>query len=242
MKVMIIGGTSGIGLALGRHYVSEGAKVALCGRHPDRLAGHQLQSNDRVYIYKADIRERVMLLHAMEQFTNEEPAGLDIVIVTAGQYVSAEQAKDSSLVDALLATNIQGVSNAFELAVEFGSGQLVVVASIAGLLPDYPGISIYAASKRATIAISDAYRIGLSRRGITVTTLVPGYVDTLRLRELNAGCAEHKPFLLSEEKAVELMVAAIKRKVPIHIFPWQLHLMVKIFCLLPKWLQRFRSR
>jgi len=116
------------------------------------------------------------------------------------------------------------------------------VASIAGLLPDYPGISIYAASKRATIAISDAYRIGLSRRGITVTTLVPGYVDTLRLRELNAGCAEHKPFLLSEKKAVELMVAAIKRKVPIDIFPWQLHLMVKIFCLLPKWLQRFRSR
>lgn len=242
MKVMIIGGTSGIGLALGRHYVSEGAKVALCGRNPDRLAGHQLQSNERVYIYKADIRERVMLSHAMEQFSKEEPAGLDIVIVTAGQYVSAEQEKDSSLVDALLATNIQGVSNAFELAVEFGSGQLVVVASIAGLLPDYPGISIYAASKRATIAISDAYRIGLSRRGITVTTLVPGYVDTLRLRELNAGCAEHKPFLLSEEKAVELMVAAIKRKVPIHIFPWQLHLMVKIFCLLPKWLQRFRSR
>lgn len=242
MKVMIIGGTSGIGLALGRHYVSEGAKVALCGRHPDRLAGHQLQSNERVYIYKADIRERVMLSHAMEQFTKEEPAGLDIVIVTAGQYVSAEQAKDSSLVDALLATNIQGVSNAFELAVEFGPGQLVVVASIAGLLPDYPGISIYAASKRATIAISDAYRIGLSRRGITVTTLVPGYVDTLRLRELNAGCAEHKPFLLSEKKAVERMVAAIKRKVPIDIFPWQLHLMVKIFCLLPKWLQRFRSR
>ena len=51
----------------------------------------------------------------------------------------------------------------------------------------------------------------------------------LRLRELNAGCAEHKSFLLSENKAVELMVAAIKRKAPIYIFPWQLHLMVNIF-------------
>lgn len=241
MKVMIIGGTSGIGLALGRYYASEGAEVGLCGRHPDRLVGDQLQSNERVHVYKADIRERTMLSNVMAQFAKEGPDGLDMLIVTAGQYLVAEQAKECSLVDALLATNIRGVSNAFELAVEFGAGQLVAVASIAGLLPDYPGLSLYAASKRVTIAICDAYRIGLSPRGITVTTLVPGYVDTMRLRELNAGCAEHKPFLQSEDKAVELMVAAIKRKVPRYIFPWQLHVIVRMFCLLPKWLQRLRS-
>lgn len=242
MKVMIIGGTSGIGLALGRHYASEGAEVGLCGRHPDQLMGDPLLSNERVHVYMIDIRERMMLSKVMEQFAKESTDELDMLIVTAGQYATTEQAKESTLVDTLLATNIRGVCNAFDLAAEFGARQLVAVASIAGLLPDYPGLSLYAASKRATIAICDAYRIGLSPRGITVTTLVPGYVDTLRLRELNAGCAANKPFLQSEDKAVELMAAAIKRKVPRYIFPWQLHLMVRIFCLLPKWLQRFRNR
>ncbi|WP_240651645.1 SDR family NAD(P)-dependent oxidoreductase [Serratia microhaemolytica] len=239
---MIIGGTSGIGLALGRYYVGAGAEVALCGRDPARLVSDPLLSHQRVQLYRVDISERMMLSQVMTQFTSQRTGGLDLLIVTAGHYIDAEQAQENERVDALLATNIRGLCNAFDLALTFGARQLVAVASIAGLLPDYPGLSLYAASKRATIAICDAYRIGLSPRGVAVTTLVPGYIDTQRLRELNFGSAAHKPFLQHEDRAVQLMVAAIQRKSPRYIFPWQLHLMVKIFSLLPRWLQRLRQR
>ena len=39
---------------------------------------------------------------------------------------------------------------------------------------------------------------------VSVTAIVPGYVDTARLRELNGGNAGHKPFLLSEEEAAAM--------------------------------------
>lgn len=242
MNVMIIGGTSGIGLALGRHYSQQGAQVGLCGRHTERLVNDPLLLQGGIHLYRADISERVSLLRAMEGFTKACSGGLDLLIVTAGQYTNTEQAREPALADELIATNIRGLCNAFDLAVEQGTLHLVAVASIAGLLPDYPGLSLYAASKRAAISICDAYRIALLPRGITVTTLIPGYVDTQRLRELNGGNAMHKPFLQSEEKAVALMVAAISEKVPRYVFPWQLQLMVKIFSFLPRWLQRLRNR
>jgi len=239
MKVMIIGGTSGIGLALGRYYANEGAVVALCGRSLARLVDNPLASHERVYLYSVDIGERESLASAMANFAH---GGLDLLIVTAGHYIDAVQARVPELADALLATNIRGLCNAFDLAVVHEVRHLVAVASIAGLLPDYPGLSLYAASKRAAIAICDAYRIALAPRGIAVTTLVPGYVDTERLRELNAGSAEHKPFLQSEAKAVQTMVAAIRRRSPRCVFPWQLHMMVRLFTLLPGVLQRLRKK
>jgi short-subunit dehydrogenase len=244
MRVMIIGGTSGIGLALGRHYASQGAHLALCGRDTGRLDGDALASHPQVRRYAFDIADRCALEAALHDFGGE---GLDLLIVTAGQYTDAATlAVHPEAALPVLATNINGLCLAFDAAAAImrrqRHGHLVAVASIAGLLKDYPSGSLYSASKRAAMAICDAYRKALAPFGIAVTTLVPGYVDTARLRELNGGSAAAKPFLQPEDAAVQRMVRAIERRSERCVFPWQLHALVRLFNCLPLGLRQLRRK
>lgn len=241
---MIIGGTSGIGLALATHYAGRGAQLALCGRDIGRLKGGALEGSSQVRSYQFDIADHTALEAAVRDFGAD---GLDMLIVTAGQYADAAQlAVDPALGMKVVQTNVTGLIHAFDAAAEQmrgqGYGQLVAVASIAGLLKEYPEGSLYSASKRAAIAICDSYRKALAPFGIAVTTIVPGYVDTARLRELNGGDASRKPFLQSEKTAVERIVAAIDRRAECLVFPWQLHAMVRFFNHLPRGLRQLRRK
>lgn len=244
MRIMIIGGTSGIGLALAGHYAGQGAQLALCARRVGRLHGHPLAGAANVRTYEFDIADREALIGAVQDFGAE---GLDLLIVTAGQYAdAAELLQRPAAGHGVVRTNVVGLVQAFDAAAEVmlrqGRGQLVAVASIAGLLKDYPGGSLYSASKRAAIGVCDAYRKSLAPFGIAVTTLVPGYVDTARLRELNGGDASAKPFLQSEAQAVPRMAAAIEGRAARCVFPWQLHLLVRLFNCLPHSLRILRRK
>lgn len=244
MRVMIIGGTSGIGLALGEHYARQGAQLMLCGRDIGRLDGHPLAADPAVQRRAVDIADRAAVDAAVMAFG---AAGLDLLIVTAGQYTDAATlALQPAAGLPVLATNVGGLCLAFDAAAAImrrqGHGHLVAVASIAGLLQDYPTGSLYSATKRAAIAICDAYRKALAPFGIAVTTLVPGYVDTARLRELNGGNATRKPFLQAQAKAVRRMADAIERRAERCVFPWQLHVLVRLFNCLPLGLRQLRRK
>jgi len=249
MSVMIIGGTSGIGLGLAQYYWAQGARVAVCGRHPEKLDGVPFARDSRVSVRACDIAERAAVARAVAEVA--EAAGIDLLIVTAGQYTDAVTiARDRSSTLPVLRVNVGGLDNAFSAAADAmmardggkGRGHLVAVASIAGLQDEYPNGSLYSASKRAAIAICDAYRKALAPFGIAVTVIVPGYVDTARLRELNHGDASRKPFLMSEAEAVQRIAAAIARRDERCVFPWQMHVLVKLFNLLPAFLKRVRKK
>lgn len=244
MNVMIIGGTSGIGLGLAQHYWRLGARVAICGRHPHKLDGSPLLREERISVHACDIADRAAVARTVALAAAD---GLDLLIVTAGQYTDAAAiARDPASTLPVLRVNVGGLDHAFSAAAEAmmarGQGQLVAVASIAGLQEDYPGGSLYSASKRAAIAICDAYRKALAPFGVGVTVIVPGYVDTARLRELNGGDASRKPFLMSEQQAVQRIAAAIARRDQRCVFPWQMQAMVAIFNRLPVFLKRARRK
>jgi short-subunit dehydrogenase len=244
MRVMVIGGTSGIGLGLARHYWEQGARVAVCGRHPEKLDGVAFARDSRFSVHACDIADRAAVARLVAQFAGE---GLDLLIVTAGQYTDAAAiARDRSSALPVLRVNVGGLEHAFSAAADAmmarGQGQLVAVASIAGLQDDYPNGSLYSASKRAAIAICDAYRKALAPFGIAVTAIVPGYVDTARLRQLNHGDASSKPFLMPEQEAVRRIAAAIARRDARCVFPWQMHALVRLFNLLPAFLKRVRKK
>jgi NAD(P)-dependent dehydrogenase (short-subunit alcohol dehydrogenase family) len=249
---MIIGGTSGIGLGLAWHYWRQGARVAICGRHPGKVHGLALLEDGRVSVHACDIADRAAVASVVGEFAGDARggapgAGLDLLIVTAGQYADAAAiARDRGNAMPVLRVNVGGLDHAFSAAAAAmmarGSGHLVAVASIAGLQQDYAGGSLYSASKRAAIAICDAYRKALAPFSVAVTVVIPGYVDTARLRELNGGDASGKPFLMSEQEAVDRIAAAIARRDERCVFPWQMHVLVRLFNLLPTFIKRTRKK
>ena len=233
MRLMIIGATSGIGWALAEYYLREGHEVAVCGRDLQKMKQHTHYKS--LKCFQLDIGDRDSVAKAIDAFCGDK---LDLLIVAAGLYFNTRKhALNESTTLRMLQTNVLGLSNAFELAskkmILKSSGHLVVISSVAGLLKDYPGASLYSATKRAVLSICNTYRIALAPFSITVTAIVPGYVDTAKLRSLNDGDASKKLFILSEQKAVEHIVNAIRNRQNICIFPWQMRWLIKVLNVLP---------
>jgi NAD(P)-dependent dehydrogenase (short-subunit alcohol dehydrogenase family) len=240
MRVFILGGTSGMGLALAQHYALQGHTVAIAGRDPSRAAAQV--THLPMQSIAVDVRDKEQVAAALATFSEQ---GLDLLVVAAGFYVSARDEKlTRDATSQMLATNVSGVANAFDVAsrimLKQQGGHLVAIASIAGLLKDYPGASLYAATKRSVISLCEAYRVGLAPFGIAVTAIAPGYVNTAKLRELNQGNASHKPWIVSEREAVERIVRAIQEKQALKAFPKPLHYLVRAVGYLPRCLLSLR--
>ena len=240
MNVMIIGGTSGMGLGLARHYLGQGARVAICGRDLG-CVDPVIRAHAQLRQYEFDIADRERVEAAVTDFAC---GGLDLLVVSAGCHADAAAlAADPALGARMLATNVSGLTYAFDAAARMmKSGQLVAIASVAGLMRDYPGGSLYSANKRAVIALCGLYRKTLAPFGLHVGVVVPGYVDTAKLRELNGGDAGGKPFLVSEADAVARIAAAIGARADMTVFPWQMQWLVRLFNALPLGLRRLRRK
>jgi NAD(P)-dependent dehydrogenase (short-subunit alcohol dehydrogenase family) len=244
VRILIAGGTRGLGLALAEKYVAMGHQVIVCSRYPERLDTHPLAKNPRLVRRRVDVRDRDQTQAAIAELGYD---GIDLLIVSAGHYADAAAIEaDPGEAERILATNVHGLCHLFDAVLPImrkqGRGQLVAIASIAGLLANYRYASLYSASKRAAISLCDVYRKALVGEGIGVTILIPGYVDTARLRELNGGSAASKPFLISEAGAVNRMVAAIEREDDVCIFPRRLYWLVRAFNALPDTLRSLRKK
>lgn len=234
---LILGGTRGIGRALAARYLDRGYGVTVCGRHAEALSGWSHAHHPALRVVVLDIADAVAV-RAVVAGAGGPGATLDVLVVTAGQYFNTRaHALDAAATLQLMRTNVGGLATAFEAGAQRllaqGHGRLAAVSSMAGLLKDYPGASVYGASKRAVLALCAAWRKSLAPFGIAVTALVPGYVDTERLRELNNGDARHKPFLMSEGAAADRMLEAIDRGRATAAFPWQMRLAVAALNLVP---------
>ena len=237
MRVLIVGGTSGIGLGLARHYVAQGDDVTVCGRDPGRVP-----LDAGVKAVRLDITDRAGVEAVMGEFVGQ---GIDLLVVAAGFYFNhRSHALDAATTLRMLQTNVSGLAQVFELAAAAmlpkRSGHLIAISSAAGLLRDHPGASLYSATKRNVLSICDSYRTALDPFGIAVTSIVPGYVDTAALRALNGGDASGKPFLVSEARAVAQIARAIAERRAVCVFPWQMRWLIAVANLLPRNLLRLR--
>lgn len=242
MRILIIGATTGIGWALAEHYLQSGHAVGVCGRDLNKLHGDAVKKYMQLQQYQCDITDTLTLAAVIKDFAMTR---IDILIVSAGFYFNdRHHVLDEATTLNMLKTNITGLNQAFEICAEImlkqKSGHLVAISSMAGLLKDYPGASLYSACKRNVLSLCQTYRTALTPFSITVTALVPGYIDTEKLRQLNNGDASHKPFILSEQQALTYMVGAIARGDAVYAFPWKMRWLIRLLNYLPKKLLALR--
>lgn len=238
LRVVISGASSGLGLALAKHYLQQGAHVAACARRADLLQTLAEQFPGQVSCYALDVRDAPALQSAAQDFITR--VGLpDIVIANAGvsSGTLTEYAEDIHAFQQVMDINVMGVVKTFQPFIaamrEAGNGILVGVASVAGFR-GLPGASAYSASKAALISYLESLRVELHGSGISVVTLCPGYIET----PMTAINPYTMPFILPADEAALRIARVIKARKVFAVVPWQMGLVGHVLKRLPHWLYK----
>lgn len=252
--VIIIGGSSGIGLALALAHLQLGWHVIVVGRSMQKInylnKHYPMLTTIQNDVSKPDNRQK--LCQQLNATVNEQP--FERLIYCAGWYLNERTTTLNQVESAhSLAVNLQAFNDIFAWASEQLKQQsfdseykpqrysvqhlpqkpaLICLSSIAGVL-DYPYASLYAKCKRAMIATASAYRLALAPFNIQVNCIASGYVNTQTLRDLNKGDASHKPFIMSEHTAVKHIMHAINHNVELAVFPKRMRYFIHVLNSLP---------
>lgn len=181
---VITGASSGIGAATARVLVGLGARVALLARRRERLTELERELNDShpgsARAHAVDVTE--------QQSVADEFGHIDILVNAAGVGTWAP-AVESRLSDwrAMVNVNIDGVLTSTHAALPYltraanserGIADIVSVSSIAGRRVPGPNSNVYAATKHAVNAFSEALRRELAEQHVRVGLVEPGIVTT----------------------------------------------------------------
>ena len=235
-KVVISGASSGIGLALARHYLERGAFVAALARRGELLQSLAVEFPEQVFCYALDVRDAPEIRDAAHDFITRVGVP-DIVIANAGvsRGTLTEHAEDIDVFQQVMDINVLGMVKTFQpfiaamRAERYGS--LVGIASVAGFR-GLPGAEAYSASKAAAISYLESLRVELHASGIKVVTICPGYIKT-PLTDVNTY---PMPFILEVNKAARRMARVIERGKSFAVVPWQMGMVGWLMKRLPNWL------
>lgn len=198
--VWIVGASSGIGAALARALRSRGARVAVSARNAEALA-----SIDADLVLPLDVRDPEALAAAAHR-ARQALGRIDLAVYCAGTY-RPMRADGFDLATALAHddVNYRGalhwLAAVLPVLLEQGGGHLSLVSSVAGWR-GLPQALAYGPTKAALINLAETLHIDLRDRGIGVSVVNPGFVDT----PLTAGNAFAMPALLTPEQAAEAML------------------------------------
>lgn len=188
---VVTGASSGIGQAIATELVSHGAAAVLVGTNLQRLNESRKLCEDiggTAHIHQADV-SNLEQMQAMATTIVNEIGVPDILVNNAGVVMSGliHEVEPEDW-ERLIGINVMGVVYGcryfLPAMLERGEGgHIVNVASAAGLIGQ-PGMSTYCATKHAVVGLSASIRYELAGKGIGVTTLCPGYVQTPILNNL----------------------------------------------------------
>lgn len=237
VKLLVItGASSGLGLALARHYLERGAIAAAFARRSELLQTLAAEFPDQVFCYPLDVRDTPAVQHAASDFIAR--AGCpDIVIANAGVSTGTltEYAEDLDAFQQVVDINVLGMVKTFQPFIAAmraaRQGTLVGIASVAGFR-GLPGAGAYSASKAAAISYLESLRVELRGSGVKVVTICPGYIET----PMTALNPYPMPFMLEADEAAKRIARAIERQTAFTVIPWQMGLAGRMLRLLPRWL------
>jgi len=179
--VAITGATAGIGAATARALVARGASVALGGRRAERLDQLADELGEQAVGVEMDVRSPEDAERLVKE-TAETFGRLDALVANAGigAYGGIMDLSDDQLRD-MIDTNVAGTVWPIRAAVprllDAGGGDIVIVASVAGLR-GAADEAVYAATKFAQVGLAGALDRELREKGIRVSTICPGGTAT----------------------------------------------------------------
>lgn len=236
MKLMIVGTTSAIAYETAKCFAAGGAEFFLVGRSADKLAvvQHDLEVRGaaRVVTYTLDLNQldqhETMIFAAYEAL-----GGLDAALIAHGTLT--DQAKAQASVEETLRefqTNVLSyISLLTLLATRFEQQRRGCIAAISSVAGDRGRGSnyIYGAAKGAVSLFTSGLRARLSKAGVSVVTIKPGFVDTPMTAHLKKN-----PLYARPDKVGRRIYTAMLKGENVVYVPWFWRYIMLVICHIPE--------
>jgi len=233
--ILITGASSGIGKALAILYAEPGVNMLLAGRNEVRLRevenlcfqkGAAVETSVLCVTNRTDFKEKILEW--------DDRLLIDMLIANAGISGGTGNASRSDVrFREIMDINLDGTFNTINpmipRMIDRKSGHIVLMSSMAGFrgMPNAPAYSV---SKVAVRAYGDVLRPLLKQKGITVSTIFPGFVKT-PLTDVNGF---HMPFLMEVDRAAEIIKRGLDAKKASIAFPFQMHALCWLLGVMPR--------
>lgn len=227
----ITGGSTGIGRELAVKLAGDSVRVAVSARSVDALDALAAAHKGMVAV-PVDVIDRSAVAAAYRRVV-EAIGPVDLAILNAGVWhPMPASGYDAGRVAQSMNVNYLGIANALEPLipdmVAAGKGQLALVASVAGYR-GLPKAVAYAPTKAAVISLAEVLRLELSRHGVVVSLVNPGFVET----PMTAVNEFPMPYIVKADVAADLILRGLARGRFEIAFPWQLVATLKLLRMLP---------
>ena len=199
---VVIGGTSGIGLALTRGLAQAGADVVPTGRRADQVrnaADEVVALGRRSFVQTCDVTDNPSLERLLQSVCNEF-GSVQILVNCAGRTKRMPTLEfPESEWDAIFETNLKGTLRACRVfgrhMIEKRYGRIINIGSLSSFVGLHE-VAAYGASKAGVASLTKTLAIEWARSGVCVNALVPGVLRTDLNAALLDGTERGREFLL----------------------------------------------
>jgi NAD(P)-dependent dehydrogenase (short-subunit alcohol dehydrogenase family) len=179
-KVAVVtGGTSGIGLAIARRFIAEGAQVFVTGRRQARIDAAAAELGPRAVAVRCDVGN-LAELDALYDVVERRSGRIDVLVANAGGAVPAVLGDiTEEQFDSMFATNVKGAVFGVQKAMPLLSkgASVILIGSSTSTRPDR-GMEVYGATKAALRNFARSWTLNARENGFRVNVLSPGPVRT----------------------------------------------------------------
>lgn len=185
-KVAVVSGASrGIGEAIARNFVAQGASVVLCSRKQEGLdaIAESIKSEGGKALAIACHTGKPEMIHSLFERVKSELGRVDILVNNAATnpYFGPFTGLTEAAYDKTMDVNVKGYLFMCQEAAKFmeeqGGGNIINIASIGGL-GSSPMQGIYGVTKAAVISMTKTLAVELAPLNIRVNAIAPGLVET----------------------------------------------------------------
>src|ERR1035437_3459994 len=234
-KVILTGGSSGIGYQLSKKFLLEGCSLAVLARRKERLDKLTEETKGlggKLFTFQCDVTDKNRVNIVITEII-KAMGGIDIAVLNSG-VARPEGIKkfNSENAEAVFITNVLGIVNCIEsLLPVFLEQKHGVIAGVSSLADNrgYSKSGFYCGSKAAVTAILESLSVELKMHGIKVVTIKPGFVRS----EMTAQNNFKMPFLMDAENAADIIIKGLRKEKRIIQFPLVTVIGSKLIGLLP---------